>query len=106
MPSERDYKEPNEVLIPGVGLFMTMGASLSGFIAWAFPVALLSGFGMGSNWTMVELALSGVLVYHGASMLMRGRIAEVEALSSACMPDSTISTGTGGTRGGSPRMST
>ena len=60
-----------------------MGASLSGFIAWALPVALLSGLGMGSNWMMVELALSGVLVYHGASMLTRGRIAEVEMLSRA-----------------------
>ena len=40
---------------------MTMGASLFGFIAWSFPVALLSGLGMGSNWTMVELVLSGVL---------------------------------------------
>ncbi len=83
MPSERDYKAPEEVLIPGVGVFMTMGASLSGFIAWALPVALLSGLGMGSNWMMVELALSWVLVYHGASMLTRGRIAEVEMLSMA-----------------------
>ncbi len=83
MPSERDYKAPEEVLIPGVGVFMTMGASLSGFIAWALPVALLSAFGMGSNWMMVELALSGVLVFHGASMLTRGRIAEVELLSRA-----------------------
>ena len=61
----------------------TMGASLFGFIAWAFPVALLSGLGMGSSWTIVELALSVILVYHGASMLTRGRIAEVEALSRA-----------------------
>ena len=83
MPSERDYKAPEEVLIPGVGVFMTMGASLSGFIAWALPVALLSALGMGSNWMMVELALSVVLVYHGASMLTRGRIAEVELLSRA-----------------------
>ena len=64
MPSERDYKAPEEVLIPAWGVHDN-GCLLSGFIAWALPVAL-SGLGMGSSWMMVELALSGVLVYHGA----------------------------------------
>jgi len=83
MPSEKRYEAPEEALIPGVGIFMTMGASTAGFMAWALPVALFSGLGMGLHWTLVELALSGVLVYHGASMLTRGRIPEVEILSRA-----------------------
>ena len=58
MPSERDYKAPEEVLIPGVGVFMTMGHPYPASSHGPFrgpPLRL----GMGSNWMMVELASRG-----------------------------------------------
>ena len=81
LPSERNYKAPEEALIPGVGIFMTMWASSSGFLLWAVPIALLSALGLGSHWILLEVILSIILVYHGVSMLTRGRVYEIEHLS-------------------------
>jgi|TARA_B110000263_G_scaffold250109_1_gene270552 hypothetical protein len=81
MPSERRYEAPEEALIPGVGIFMTMGASSSGFLAWAAPIAILSALGLGSHWIFLEILLSIIMVYHGVSMLTRGRIIEIEHFS-------------------------
>jgi len=81
MPSERNYEAPEEALIPGVGIFMTIGASSSGFLAWAAPIAILSSLGLGTHWIILEILLSIILVYHGVSMLTRGRVLEIEHLS-------------------------
>ena len=81
LPSERNYEAPEEALIPGVGIFMTMWASSSGFLVWAVPIALLSALGLGSHWILLEVILSIILVYHGVSMLTRGRVYEIEHLS-------------------------
>ena len=81
MPSERNYEPPEDALIPGVGIFMTMGASSSGFLAWAAPIAILSSLGLGAHWIILEILLSIILVYHGVSMLTRGRVFEIEHLS-------------------------
>lgn len=81
LPSERNYEAPEEALIPGVGIFMTMWASSSGFLVWAVPIALLSALGLGSHWILLEAILSIILVYHGVSMLTRGRVYEIEHLS-------------------------
>jgi len=81
LPSERNYEAPEEALIPGVGIFMTMWASSSGFLVWAVPIALLSALGLGSHWILLEVILSIILVYHGLSMLTRGRVYEIEHLS-------------------------
>jgi len=81
LPSERNYEAPEEALIPGVGIFMTMGASSLGFLAWAAPIAILSSLGLGSHWILLEVLLSIILVYHGVSMLTRGRVFEIEKLS-------------------------
>ncbi len=81
MPSEKRYEAPEEALIPGVGIFMTMGASSSGFLAWAAPIAILSALGLGFHWIFLEILLSIIMVYHGVSMLTRGRIIEIEHFS-------------------------
>ena len=81
MPSEKRYEAPEEALIPGVGIFMTMGASSFGFLAWAAPIAILSALGLGSHWIFLEILLSIIMVYHGVSMLTRGRIIEIEHFS-------------------------
>ncbi len=81
LPSERNYEAPEEALIPGVGIFMTMGASSLGFLAWAAPIAILSSLGLGSHWILLEALLSIILVYHGVSMITRGRVFEIEKLS-------------------------
>lgn len=83
LPSERRYEAPEKALIPGVGGFMTLAAAALGFLTWATPVAILSSAGMGQHWILVELALSLVLIYHGTSMVARGRIVEVEAISAS-----------------------
>jgi hypothetical protein len=59
-----------------------MLASFSGFLAWATPVAILSSVGLGAHWLLLEIVLSTILVYHGVSMLTRGRVLEIEHLSS------------------------
>jgi hypothetical protein len=81
MPSEKKYSAPEEALIPGVGIFMTMGASSSGFLVWATPIAILSALGLGTNWILIEVLLSAILIYQGISMLTRGKIFEIEHLS-------------------------
>ena len=81
MPSERNYEAPEEALIPGVGIFMTIWASSFGFLAWAAPIAILSSLGLGSHWIIIEVLMSIILVYHGVSMLTRGRVFEIEQLS-------------------------
>jgi hypothetical protein len=81
MPSERNYEAPEDALIPGVGIFMTMWASSFGFLAWAAPIAILSSLGLGAHWIFLEILLSIILVYHGVSMLTRGRVFEIEQLS-------------------------
>ena len=81
MPSERNYEAPEDALIPGVGIFMTMWASSFGFLAWAAPIAILSSLGLGAHWIILEILLSIILVYHGVSMLTKGRVFEIEHLS-------------------------
>ena len=81
MPSEKNYEAPEEALIPGAGIFMTMWGSSLGFLAWAAPIAILSALGLGSQWIILEIILSVILVYHGVSMLTRGRVFEIEHLS-------------------------
>ncbi|HJM12951.1 MAG TPA: hypothetical protein QF641_00455 [Candidatus Thalassarchaeaceae archaeon] len=78
MPSERRYESPKEALIPGVGGMMTIFASSLGFLVLALPVSICSGLGLGAYWLYVELVLAAALVYHGASMLIRGRVWEIE----------------------------
>ena len=82
MPSERNYDPPEEPLIPGVGAVMTIFAASFGFMLWAAPVSLLSAIGLGLYWTFVQVILSIILAYHGASMLSRGRIIEIEKAAS------------------------
>ena len=81
MPSEKNYEAPEEALIPGAGIFMTMWGSSLGFLAWAAPIAILSALGLGSQWIILEIILSVILVYHGVSMLTRGKVFEIEHLS-------------------------
>ena len=81
MPSEKNYEAPEEALIPGAGIFMTMWGSSLGFLAWAAPIAILSALGLGSQWIILEIILSVILVYHGVSMLTRGMVFEIEHLS-------------------------
>ncbi|MDG1540696.1 MAG: hypothetical protein P8Q46_03990 [Candidatus Thalassarchaeaceae archaeon] len=81
MPSERNYEAPEDALIPGVGIFMTMWASSFGFLVWAAPIAILSSLGLGAYWITLEILLSIILVYHGVSMLTKGRVFEIEHLS-------------------------
>ena len=83
MPSERRYEFPEEALIPGVGGFMTIGASSVGFIIWALPIAVLSAFGLGSYWIYIESIMAAIFVYHGLSMLSSGRIREIEVISAS-----------------------
>ena len=80
LPTEKEYEAPEDALIPGVGIFMTTGAAFSGFIFWAGPIALLSSIGLGSHWVFVEIIMSLILAYHGASMVFRGRILEIDYL--------------------------
>ena len=81
MPRDRELELPEEPLFPGAASLMTAAAAATGFAIWALPVSLLSALGMGSVWIWVELVLALVLVYHGSSMLLSGRIVEIEAIS-------------------------
>ena len=81
MPRDRELELPEEPLFPGAASLMTAAAAATGFAIWALPVSLMSALGMGSVWIWVELIMAAVLVYHGSSMLLRGRIAEIEAIS-------------------------
>jgi hypothetical protein len=80
MPRDRELKVPDELLFPGAGSFMTTVAAAVGFGTWALPVALMAAFGFGAFWIWIELLLALVMVYHGLSVLLRGRIPEVEYL--------------------------
>ena len=80
MPREREIVLPEELLFPAAGSLMTAAAAALGFGMWALPVALMAALGLGSVWIWIELLLAAVLVYHGLSVLLRGRIAEVETL--------------------------
>ena len=80
MPRDRELELPEEPLFPGAASLMTAVASATGFAIWALPVSLMSALGLGSIWIWVELALAAILVYHGASMLLRGSIAEIETI--------------------------
>ena len=80
MPRDRNPKEPDELLFPGAGSFMTAVAAAIGFGIWALPVALMAAFGFGAFWIWIELLLALIMVYHGLSVLLRGRIPEVEHL--------------------------
>ena len=80
MPRDRNPKEPEELLFPGAGSFMTAVAAAIGFGIWALPVALMAAFGFGAFWIWIELLLALIMVYHGLSVLLRGRIPEVEHL--------------------------
>jgi hypothetical protein len=80
MPRDRELKIPDELLFPGAGSFMTAVAAAVGFGIWALPVALMAAFGFGAFWIWIELLLALVMVYHGLSVLLRGRIPEVEYL--------------------------
>ena len=81
MPSEREYEAPKEALIPGVGAMMTIFGSCLGFLIIYGPLSLFSSLGLGVFWIYIEIAFSSILVYQGSSMLIRGRIVEVEAVS-------------------------
>ena len=81
MPRDRELELPEEPLFPGAASLMTAVAAATGFAIWALPVSLMSALGLGSIWIWVELALAAILVYHGASMLLRGSIAEIETIS-------------------------
>ena len=80
MPRDRNPKVPDELLFPGAGSFMTAVAAAIGFGIWALPVALMAAFGFGAFWIWIELLLALIMVYHGLSVLLRGRIPEVEHL--------------------------
>jgi len=80
MPRDRELELPEEPLFPGAGALMTAAGAAAGFGLWALPVALMAAFGLGTFWIWVELLLAVVLVYHGLSVLLHGKIAEVERL--------------------------
>ena len=82
MPRDRELELPEEPLLPGAASLMTAAAAATGFAMWSLPVSLMSVLGLGSVWIWVELVLAALLVYHGSSMLLRGSIAEVEAIAS------------------------
>jgi len=80
MPRDRELELPEEPLFPGAGALMTAAGAAAGFGLWALPVALMAAFGLGAFWIWVELLLAVVLVYHGMSVLLHGKIAEAERL--------------------------
>ena len=80
MPRNREIELPEGPIFPGAGSLMTAAAAALGFGLWALPVALMAALGLGSVWIWIELLLAAVLVYHGLSVLLRGRIIEVEAI--------------------------
>ena len=80
MPRDRELKMPDEPLFPGAGSIMTAVAAAVGFGIWALPVALMAAFGLGAFWIWIELLLAVVMVYHGLSVLLHGRINEIERL--------------------------
>ncbi len=78
MPRERRYTEPDEVLLPGSGVLLTLLAAGFGFAIWAVPIALLAAVGLGTIWIWIEVALASLLAYHGFRTLTKGRIPEID----------------------------
>ena len=65
MPRERKYQQPDEVLLPGSGILLT----------------LMAAGGLGAWWIWIELVLALILTYHGLRTLTSGRIPEVDWIS-------------------------
>ena len=81
MPRERKYQEPNEVLLPGSGILLTLLAAGAGFSLWAIPISLMAAAGLGAWWIWIELILALILTYHGLRTLTSGRIPEIDWIS-------------------------
>jgi hypothetical protein len=91
MPREREFKFPEEPLLPGAGSLLILYSSAVGFAYWALPVALFSTMGLGFLWIWIEFFLACLLTYHGISILKSGKIIEIEYLSNLAykkLPDS------------------
>ena len=78
MPREREYNEPNEVLLPGSGILLTLLGAGVGFCIWAVPISLMSAAGLGAFWIWIEICLAITLTYHGVRTLTTGKIPEID----------------------------
>jgi len=81
MPRERKYQQPDEVLLPGSGILLTLLAAGVGFSLWAIPISLMAAGGLGAWWIWIELVLALILTYHGLRTLTSGRIPEIDWIS-------------------------
>lgn len=81
MPRERRYEEPDEPLVPGAGVLLTLLGAGAGFALWALPIALLSALGAGTFWIWIEVVLAALLAYHGIRTLLDGRIFSIDKIS-------------------------
>ena len=81
MPNNKRLEAPDQPLIPAAGVFLTILGAGIGFLTWSLPISVLSSMGMGKYWIFVEIIASIFLVYHGISMLLRGKIMEIEKIS-------------------------
>ncbi len=81
MPRERRYEEPNDILLPGSGVLLTLLAAGSGFLIWALPIAIFAAIGMGVIWIWIEVLLASILIYHGIRTLTSGCIPELKWIS-------------------------
>ena len=81
MPRERKYQQPDEVLLPGSGILLTLLAAGVGFSLWAIPISLMAAGGLGAWWIWIELLLALILTYHGLRTLNSGRIPEIDWIS-------------------------
>lgn len=82
MPDEENPEYPNKAMIPAAGFFLTVAAASLGFSIILLPLVFLSALGAGQFWIYIELSFSIILIYHGLSVLISGRIIELEYLSS------------------------
>ncbi len=82
MPDEENAEYPNQAMIPAAGFFLTVAAASLGFSLILLPLVFLSAIGAGQFWIYIELALSIILIYHGFSVFLRGKIIELEYLTS------------------------
>ena len=80
-PNNKRLEAPDQPLIPAAGVFLTILGAGIGFLTWSLPISVLSSMGMGKYWIFVEIIASIFLVYHGISMLLRGKIMEIEKIS-------------------------